>query len=320
MRRRSGFTLIELLVVVAIIALLVAILLPSLGKAKEQANTTRCASNMRGIGQGVLTYAAANNNASIMAVVTQGDTVYPNGWYWPTELVKQGYIGGANDLTPNGTISTPTGRSVFFCPSCDRQLLDTGGSSFGYGGSTLGPRDPKLKLGEYYMTGTASASGGTNKAGDISIFSWYSLNAHNLSGGAAITNPRGTSTGGSTPFVMWQGSGGKDPDGLDLTQTLKYRRTLNLVKNQSMMVMILEATELIPDSAVGSPPRQPRFRGVHGDPQNGGIDGDMNTAFIDGHVSKYSTLPFSLNGAFKQTSTAMAATVQGWNLYIQEEY
>src|SRR5262245_29065831 len=57
-RNPRGFTLIELLVVVAIIALLIAILLPSLNKAKEQTRLVVCLSRMRTIGQGVMIYAA----------------------------------------------------------------------------------------------------------------------------------------------------------------------------------------------------------------------------------------------------------------------
>ena len=57
-RIRQGFTLIELLVVVAIIALLIAILIPSLGKAKELANRASCSANLRGIMESMILYAA----------------------------------------------------------------------------------------------------------------------------------------------------------------------------------------------------------------------------------------------------------------------
>jgi prepilin-type N-terminal cleavage/methylation domain-containing protein len=60
--RRYGFTLIELLVVVAIIALLIAILLPSLSRARELARVTVCASNQRQVGMGLVMYGQSYKN------------------------------------------------------------------------------------------------------------------------------------------------------------------------------------------------------------------------------------------------------------------
>jgi len=76
-KQKNAFTLIELLVVVSIIALLVSILIPALGKAKQQAETTVCLSNMRQIGFAANFYLSDNDE-----FLPRGDWAAGNGITW----------------------------------------------------------------------------------------------------------------------------------------------------------------------------------------------------------------------------------------------
>ncbi len=82
LRSKSGFTLIEVLVVVAIIALLVAILLPSLQRAREMARMAVCKSNMKQLTNGMHLYVTEYGTLpATQSVLYFNEQFWSNGWW-----------------------------------------------------------------------------------------------------------------------------------------------------------------------------------------------------------------------------------------------
>lgn len=106
-RGRKAFTLIELLVVVAIIALLMSVLLPALGKAKEYAQRVVCRNNIRQQCLGTILYANENDSS-----VPENDT---GGWLWDISFFA------TDQLSKYAGFET---SEVFFCAANKKKRAD----------------------------------------------------------------------------------------------------------------------------------------------------------------------------------------------------
>lgn len=148
--KRAGFTLIELLVVIAIIAILAALLLPAVQKAREAARNTSCKNNLRQFGVSMFIFADADPKGRLCS----GQYDYlrdgcPDTYGYVADMVNQGAGSAAELRCPS---------SPFLGSEKLNELLGKGTSSGGTTGSSL-PTSQSFRLTDGACSAIASSAG-----------------------------------------------------------------------------------------------------------------------------------------------------------------
>ena len=328
-RRFDGFTLVELLTVIGIIAMLISILLPVLGRAQAAARATKCLSNLRQISIGLVMYSSTNRGYIVPSYnlpptsptastnYTGGPTQPMDGW---AAILDRDHCVTASAPQSNGT--------VFYCPD----TYDIEGMAAGQTSAT-----PSGWQGwtDWPLVFTAVGGDGVPKQAQTMpaagfnqlIRVGYWINAYNPVGSGPSSTPAGFSANDDFGNVdlFYTTSVGYGPNAK--SQYLKLHKT-SQIRSSSRLITVADGLYMGRQSVNGIGMTNTRIGYRH----RGG-DGRLsaaNAAFADGHAEIINAEDFpcsyattsSYSGNKGKTTLAQQIQIQtqGATVYSDPEF
>ncbi|MCU0791582.1 MAG: prepilin-type N-terminal cleavage/methylation domain-containing protein, partial [Opitutaceae bacterium] len=234
---RRGFTLIELLTVIAIIGILAAILIPTVGSVRKTAQTSACAANLRQIALGVILYAQDNKDMLPSGRAANGDWLgIFRGIREPSTAAGVSFTDAGAQLSNHISRYIGTGRSadLWLCP----------GNTAGQRATTRDGASPNNRM-NYLVNNRGQGFSNLVKTNPVNFFG-------NDSGTATERRPKriaeianGTAAGPSSSGTMADGTPWREVGGLSKIWMITDMDSVNY-SNSTSFIPAADAPDAVP--------------------------------------------------------------------------